>query len=75
MENKLLCVCGHRRDKHAVELESVDSFPCYECLGLYLDDRSTNVPLKDVHRLCGNFKMDNLSFLEEQYERLSKRIR
>jgi len=74
VESDWICKCGHRRDKHAPEGEVVDTAPCYECLGLYLHDRNLKTSLVNVHRICGDFKLDNLRWLEQLYEKLSKRI-
>jgi hypothetical protein len=66
-ENNWLCECGHPEDNH-------DLGPCWICFGLHLDDNQNNIPVNRRHTLCDNYKRDNLRFLEQEYERLSKRI-
>lgn len=73
--NSKVCKCGHTREKHAPENERVETVPCYECLGLYIKDRVGSISLENAHKICENFKLDNLRYLEQEYERLSKRIR
>lgn len=74
MENSRICECGHERKNHAPESEKVETVPCYACLGLYLKDRQDQISLENVHKICGDFKLDNLRYLEQEYERLSKRV-
>jgi hypothetical protein len=69
-----VCECGHLRKHHAPESERVETVPCYVCLGMYITDRQNKISLENVHKICGDFKLDNLLYLEQEYERLSKRI-
>ena len=73
-ENNWICQCGHGKDKHADRRGIIDTSPCYTCLGFYIKDRDENIPWEKVHKMCEDFKLDNLRYLEQEYERLSKRI-
>ena len=74
MENSRVCECGHERKYHTPESEKTETTPCYTCLGLYIKDRQDHISLENVHKICGDFRLDNLLYLEQEYERLSKRV-
>lgn len=64
MENNAICKCGHIKEHHAHDSERVQNSPCYECLGLYMHDRTLNVVIENAHRICADFSLDNLRYLE-----------
>lgn len=74
MENNRICQCGHTRKQHTPESEHVESTPCYACLDLYIKDHQNKISLENAHKMCSDFIPDNLRYLEQEYERLSKRI-
>jgi hypothetical protein len=67
VENSLICICGHVEEDHGLG-------SCWGCFSLNLKDNCNNISVRDRHPICSKFKLDNLSYLEQQYERLSKRI-
>ena len=61
-ENSYNCICGHTQAKHVNSAEV-----CYGCLGPFFVDQQENPLHKRTARICINFKLDNLSYLEQKY--------
>lgn len=68
-ENDAVCKCGHRARAHE------ENAHCWLCFARNLEDNEANVPVNDRAKICPGFERDNLIYLEQEYERLSKRIR
>ena len=54
----LICKCSHQFSKH--EFYSFYNIICLDCL---------SDPNVDIRLICKNFRLDNLKYLEQEYEK------